>query len=111
MRRMLIIFGTVYLMDISSLLVKFQPYRLNTCKMTGKLKFLTRCTYDKNLDDPAISSGALFAFSVLAPWWPSQESPRGTYVQSFSSIAPAVTKRALLTDDDDGQHVIVRAHT
>jgi hypothetical protein len=27
-------------------------------------------------DDPAISSGvmALFVFSVLAPWWPSQES-------------------------------------
>jgi hypothetical protein len=36
-------------------------------------------------------------------------SPRGTYVQSFRSIDPAVTKRALLTDD--GQHIIVRAHT
>jgi hypothetical protein len=33
-----IIFGTVYLTDISPLLVKFQPYKLNTCKMTGKLK-------------------------------------------------------------------------
>jgi hypothetical protein len=33
-------------------------------------------TYDKNLDDPAISSGviALFVFSVLAPWWPNQDS-------------------------------------
>jgi hypothetical protein len=38
MRRMLIIFGTIYLMDISPLLVKFQTYRLNTCKMTGKLE-------------------------------------------------------------------------
>jgi hypothetical protein len=30
------------------------------------------------MDDPAISSGviALFAFSVLALWWPSQESDR-----------------------------------
>jgi hypothetical protein len=33
--------------------------------------------------------------------------PSGTYVQSFGSIAPAVTKRTLLTDDDDGRHVIV----
>jgi hypothetical protein len=33
-------------------------------------------TYDKNLDDPAISSGVkhFFVFSVLAPWWPNQES-------------------------------------
>jgi hypothetical protein len=38
MCRILIIFGTIYLMDISLLLVKFQPYRLITCKMTGKLK-------------------------------------------------------------------------
>jgi hypothetical protein len=38
MRRMLILFGTIYLMDISPLLVTFQPYGLNTCKMTGKLK-------------------------------------------------------------------------
>jgi hypothetical protein len=41
-----------------------------------------------------------FVFSVLVPWWPSQENrsdwnlvcevirPRGTYVQSFMSIAP-----------------------
>jgi hypothetical protein len=37
--------------------------------------------------------------------------PRGTYVQSFRSIALAVTKRAMFTDDnDDGQHVIVKAH-
>jgi hypothetical protein len=36
-------------------------------------------------------------------------SPRGRYVQSFRSIDPAVTKRALLTDDDDRQHLIVRA--
>jgi hypothetical protein len=27
-------------MDISPLLVKFQPYRLKICKMTGKLKKL-----------------------------------------------------------------------
>jgi hypothetical protein len=33
--------------------------------------------------------------------------PSGTYVQSFGSIAPATTKCALLTDDDDGRHVIV----
>jgi hypothetical protein len=33
--------------------------------------------------------------------------PSGTYVQSIVPIAPAVTKRALLTDDnDDGRHVI-----
>jgi hypothetical protein len=38
MRPMLIIFGTIYLMDISPMLVKFQLYRLNTCKMTGKFK-------------------------------------------------------------------------
>jgi hypothetical protein len=31
--------------------------------------------------------------------------PSGTYVQSFRSIAPAVTKCALLTDDDDGHCV------
>jgi hypothetical protein len=36
MRRMLIIFGTIYLMDISPLLVIFQPYWLNTCKMTSQ---------------------------------------------------------------------------
>jgi hypothetical protein len=60
---------------------------------------------------------ALLVFSVLAkPKIRSDRnlvctliSPRGTYVQSFRWIAPAVTKRALLTDD--GQHVIVRAHT
>jgi hypothetical protein len=39
---MLIIFGTIYLMDISPLLVKFQPHRLNTCKMTGKLKLYVK---------------------------------------------------------------------
>jgi hypothetical protein len=31
----------------------------------------------------------------------------GTYVQSFGSIAPAVTKRALLMDDNDQCHMIV----
>jgi hypothetical protein len=86
---------------------------------------LTRCTYDKKFGDvQAISSGVIahFSFSVLAPWWPSQESdrteiwslrvisPRDTYVQNFRPIDPAVAKRALLTDDN-GQHVIVRAHT
>jgi hypothetical protein len=40
---------------------------------------LIRYTYDKNLE------------MILLP--------SGTYVQSFGSIAPAVTKRALLTDD------------
>jgi hypothetical protein len=29
---------------------------------------------------------------------------------SFIEIAPVVTKRALLTDDDDGRHVIAVAH-
>jgi hypothetical protein len=36
----------------------------------------------------------------------------GTYIQSFGSIAPAVTKRALLTDDNDdysmGSHRFTR---
>jgi hypothetical protein len=55
---------------------------------------------------------SLFAFS-----WPSQESDRTEiwFVQSFHlgvhiykvSEAPAVMKCALLTDDDDGQQVIV----
>jgi hypothetical protein len=75
---------------------------------------------------------ALFVFSVLAPYWPSQGSDLTEiwyvqssdlvvriYVRSFRSIAPpAVTKRALLTDDrrrmpthHDGQRVIVRAQT
>jgi hypothetical protein len=68
---------------------------------------LIRWTYD-----PAISSGdiALFVFSVLAPWWPSQESDR-TETWSGRSIALAVTKRAVLVgDDNDGQHVIVKSH-
>jgi hypothetical protein len=42
MRRMLIIFGTRYLMDVSPLLVKFQPFWLNTCKMTGKLRLYVK---------------------------------------------------------------------
>jgi hypothetical protein len=58
-------------------------------------------------------------FSVLAPWWPNQESRlernlvcqlllrSGIYVQRSGSIAPVVTERALLTDDDDGRRVIV----
>jgi hypothetical protein len=69
---------------------------------------------------PLVEEIALYAFSVLALWWPSKESdrtefwslvisPRGSYVQSFRSIDPAVTKHAQLTDND-GQHVIVRAH-
>jgi hypothetical protein len=38
-------------------------------------------------DDPAISSGVivLFAFSVLATWWPSQESDR-TEIWSVESF-------------------------
>jgi hypothetical protein len=35
---------------------------------------------------------------------------RGKYLQSFRSIAPAATKLGLQIDDDDRQHVIVRAH-
>jgi hypothetical protein len=58
-----------------------------------------------------------FVFSVLAPWWPNQESDWTEvwyvslysyllgHAQSFGLIAPVVTKRALLTDD--GRHVIV----
>jgi hypothetical protein len=55
---------------------------------------------------------ALFCVFSFGPWWTSQESdrsetcsvslvirPRGTYVQSFSSIAQAVTKRAVFTDN------------
>jgi hypothetical protein len=75
---------------------------------------LIRYTYDKNLEmiQPLVQE-----FSVLAPWWPSQETrldrnlvcelllPSGTYVQSFGSITPAVMKHALLTDD--GRHMIV----
>jgi hypothetical protein len=77
---------------------------------------LIRYTHDKTLEmiQPLISSGvmALFVFSVLAPWWPSEESDwtenwyvSYSYLQSFGSIAPAVTKRAVLTDDD-GRGVI-----
>jgi hypothetical protein len=38
-------------------------------------RILTEYTSDKK-DDPIICSGviALFVFSALAPWWPSQES-------------------------------------
>jgi hypothetical protein len=35
--------------------------------------------------------------------------PKGILTSSFIEIAPAVTKRALLTDDD-GRHVIAIAH-
>jgi hypothetical protein len=39
---------------------------------------LIRCTYDKNLEtiQPLVQELiiALFVFSVLVPWWPSQES-------------------------------------
>jgi hypothetical protein len=72
-------------------------------------------------DDPAISSGvrALFVFSVLAAWWPSQDWTEiwsvsysylvvHMYNVSGQSIVPAVTKRAVLTnDDDDGDHMSV----
>jgi hypothetical protein len=34
---------------------------------------------------------------------------KGILTPSFIEIAPAVTKRALLTDDDDGCHVIAIA--
>jgi hypothetical protein len=36
--------------------------------------------------------------------------PKGILTPSFIEIAPAVTKCALLTDDDDGRHVIAIAH-
>jgi hypothetical protein len=36
--------------------------------------------------------------------------PKGILTPSFIEIAPVVTKRALLTDDDDGRHVIAIAH-
>jgi hypothetical protein len=72
----------------------------------------TRYTSDKNLRmiQSFVQELALFVFSVLAPWWPSQESDQtetwsgrscdlgGTYVQSFRSIALAVTKCAVFTD-------------
>jgi hypothetical protein len=85
---------------------------------------LIRCTYDKSLEmiQPAISSGVIvpfvflvpFVFSALAHWWSSQELdcteiwselllPGGTYIQSFGSIAPAFSKRALQTDDGGRQ--------
>jgi hypothetical protein len=37
---------------------------------------LIRCTYDKSLEmiQPLVQELALFVFSVLAPWWPNQES-------------------------------------
>jgi hypothetical protein len=36
--------------------------------------------------------------------------PKGILTPSFIEIAPVVTKRALLTDDADGRHVIAIAH-
>jgi hypothetical protein len=41
--------------------------------------------------------------------WFVRSSDQGVYVQSFSLKAPGVTKRAVLTDDEDGQRVIVKA--
>jgi hypothetical protein len=52
-----------------------------------------------------------FLFLVLAPGGQAKNQtgpklacvlllPSSTYVQSFRAIAPAVTKRAMLTDDD-----------
>jgi hypothetical protein len=61
----------------------------------------------------------------LCPLWPWKTQvlchvslldvlPKGILTPSFIEIAPAVTKRALLTDaddnDDDGRHVIAIAH-
>jgi hypothetical protein len=74
-----------------------------------------RCTYDKCLvmiqtlvvvvvgfcplmAKPRISLDRNFVCELLLPC--------GTYIQRFGSISPAVTKRALLTDDDDGRYVI-----
>jgi hypothetical protein len=49
---------------------------------------LSRCTYDKHLDNSAItcSSGVieLFVFLVLAPWWPSQDPDRTTKIWSVN---------------------------
>jgi hypothetical protein len=62
-------------------------------------RIIIRCTYDKNLKI------ALFVFSVLAPWWLSHETDqteicsRDTYVLSYRSISPAVTKCAVVTED------------
>jgi hypothetical protein len=48
-------------------------------------------------DDPAISSGviALFVFSVLAPWWPNQESD-WTEIWSVSYSYLAVHMKSLV---------------
>jgi hypothetical protein len=83
------------------------------------------CAYDKNLkmiqplvqelfeDDPAISSGVTSVFGFQ--FWPLVAKPRirldqnlacelllpsGTYVQSFRTIAPAVTKCAMQMGGD-----------
>jgi hypothetical protein len=83
------------------------------------LCILIRHTYDKYLEmiQPLVQQLLHF---LCFRFWPSQESDwteiwsvSYSYlvvhnVQTFGSIAPAVTKRALLTDtDDDGRHVIV----
>jgi hypothetical protein len=71
---------------------------------------LIRYRYDNNLE----MIQRLVQVWVLATWWPGQESDwteigmwvtltySGTYVQSFRPIALAVTKHALLTNDNDG---------
>jgi hypothetical protein len=53
----------------------------------------------------------------VAAWRPQNRSNRenqkklwAIVTPSFIEIDPAVTKRALLTDDDDGRHVIAIAH-
>jgi hypothetical protein len=45
-------------------------------------------------DDPAMSSGviALFVFSVLAPWWPSQESETAIWSVSYSYLVVRMYK-------------------
>jgi UDP-N-acetylmuramyl tripeptide synthase len=52
--------------------------------------------YDKNLE--MIRSNSIFCVFGCG------QTKNKTYVQSFGSIAPAATKRALLMDD--GRHVI-----
>jgi hypothetical protein len=84
---------------------------LNLCDLQKYVKSKTRVLYHVSLvDDPVMRLGvtALFVFLVLAPWWPSQESDwteiwpvsYSTYVQSLRSMAPGVSKRAMLKDDD-----------
>jgi hypothetical protein len=76
---------------------------------------LIRCTYDKNWE-MIHSTFCVFGFGPLVakPTIRLDRNfvcelllPSGTYVQSLGSIAPAVMKCALLTDDDDDGHSVM----